>query len=180
VLLLLLLLLLLLACLAREAHCSRSLQQAQAAAHSIAPPRRATKTAAARAFTWVPQLGLPHALLHHSIDGIASASTTGLGFFDPPRSSSSRSSSSSSRRSSSRPDGSAYQQQQHQHGRVETSAGNNSAGAGDGPHKPLWPHWSRSDVAMFVLTAITLFIAAGGGIGGGAVFVPLFIWVGGE
>lgn len=47
------------------------------------------------------------------------------------------------------------------------------------PHKPLWPHWSQGDVWLFVLSAVTLFIAAGGGIGGGAVFVPLFIMVGG-
>lgn len=47
------------------------------------------------------------------------------------------------------------------------------------PHKPLWPNWSQGDVWLFVLSAITLFIAAGGGIGGGAVFVPLFIIVGG-
>lgn len=47
------------------------------------------------------------------------------------------------------------------------------------PHKPLWPHWSQGDVWLFALSAVTLFIAAGGGIGGGAVFVPLFIMVGG-
>jgi hypothetical protein len=47
------------------------------------------------------------------------------------------------------------------------------------PHKPLWPNWSTRDVWLFVLSAVTLFIAAGGGIGGGAVFVPLFIIVGG-
>jgi hypothetical protein len=34
-------------------------------------------------------------------------------------------------------------------------------------------------VWLFALSAVTLFIAAGGGIGGGAVFVPLFIIVGG-
>lgn len=47
------------------------------------------------------------------------------------------------------------------------------------PHKGLWPLCTR-DVATLLLTAITLFIAAGGGIGGGAVFVVLYVFVGGE
>lgn len=48
------------------------------------------------------------------------------------------------------------------------------------PHKPLLPQLNHWDVLLFVGTAITLFIAAGGGIGGGAVFVVLYVFVGGE
>lgn len=45
-----------------------------------------------------------------------------------------------------------------------------------GEHKPLWPLDWR-DVVTFVIAALALFIAAGGGIGGGGVLVPLFILV---
>lgn len=60
-----------------------------------------------------------------------------------------------------------------------SSTGHNANFDPTPPHKPLWPNWSTQDVWLFVLSAVTLFIAAGGGIGGGAVFVPLFIIVGG-
>lgn len=48
------------------------------------------------------------------------------------------------------------------------------------PHKPLFPNVDTWDVLLLLCTAITLFIAAGGGIGGGAVFVVLYVFVGGE
>ena len=41
-------------------------------------------------------------------------------------------------------------------------------------HKPLWPlNWR--DISTFIVAILALFIAAGGGIGGGGVLVPLFI-----
>lgn len=44
------------------------------------------------------------------------------------------------------------------------------------PHKPFWPlNWE--DVAGYTFAAVSLFIAAGGGIGGGGILVPLFILV---
>jgi hypothetical protein len=61
----------------------------------------------------------------------------------------------------------------------DSSTGHNANFDPTPPHKPLWPNWSTRDIWLFVLSAVTLFIAAGGGIGGGAVFVPLFIIVGG-
>jgi len=45
-------------------------------------------------------------------------------------------------------------------------------------HPPLFP-LRPSDFAVFFLAALTLFTAAGGGIGGGTLFVPLFTVVGG-
>lgn len=45
-----------------------------------------------------------------------------------------------------------------------------------GDHKDLWPLDWR-DVVTFVVAVLALFIAAGGGIGGGGVLVPLFILV---
>lgn len=48
------------------------------------------------------------------------------------------------------------------------------------PHKPLLPNVDQWDVLLLLCTAITLFLAAGGGIGGGAVFVVLYVFVGGE
>lgn len=47
------------------------------------------------------------------------------------------------------------------------------------PHKALFPLGTR-DLATLLLTIITLFIAAGGGIGGGAVFIVCYVFVGGE
>uniref|UniRef100_A0A383VY93 Membrane transporter protein n=1 Tax=Tetradesmus obliquus TaxID=3088 RepID=A0A383VY93_TETOB len=46
------------------------------------------------------------------------------------------------------------------------------------PHKALFPLGTR-DLATLLLTIITLFIAAGGGIGGGAVFIVCYVFVGG-
>jgi uncharacterized membrane protein YfcA len=43
-------------------------------------------------------------------------------------------------------------------------------------HKPLWPLSSR-DVAGFMLAMLGLLIAAGGGIGGGGILVPIYILV---
>lgn len=40
-------------------------------------------------------------------------------------------------------------------------------------HKALWPLSSR-DIWAFALAAVAIFIAAGGGIGGGGILVPLF------
>ena len=45
--------------------------------------------------------------------------------------------------------------------------------AGD-PHKPLFP-LSWEDWVGYCFAAISLFIAAGGGIGGGGILVPLYI-----
>ncbi|GBF99864.1 hypothetical protein Rsub_12504 [Raphidocelis subcapitata] len=45
-------------------------------------------------------------------------------------------------------------------------------------HKPLWPLSSR-DLLLFALTAATLVLAAGGGIGGGAIYMPLLAVLGG-
>jgi hypothetical protein len=47
------------------------------------------------------------------------------------------------------------------------------------PHKALLPLGTR-DIATLLLTIITLFIAAGGGIGGGAVFIVCYVFVGGK
>ncbi len=46
-------------------------------------------------------------------------------------------------------------------------------------HKPLLP-LDRWDAAMFGAAALTLLLAAGSGVGGGAVLVPLYILLGGE
>lgn len=51
------------------------------------------------------------------------------------------------------------------------------AAAAAAPHKPLWP-LSRADAALFIVTAAVLVLAASGGIGGGALYVPLLIFVG--
>lgn len=48
------------------------------------------------------------------------------------------------------------------------------------PHKPLLPYMDKWDFILLACAAVTLFIAAGGGIGGGAIFVPLYIWAGGK
>jgi len=48
------------------------------------------------------------------------------------------------------------------------------------PHKHLLPQIDKWDWLLLAGAAVTLFIAAGGGIGGGAVFVPLYIWAGGK
>ena len=48
-----------------------------------------------------------------------------------------------------------------------------------GKHKDLWPLDSR-DWWTFGLAAVAIFVAAGGGIGGGGVLVPLFASVLGE
>ena len=42
------------------------------------------------------------------------------------------------------------------------------------PHKPLFP-LTRADWIGYGFAAISLFIAAGGGIGGGGILVPLYI-----
>lgn len=42
------------------------------------------------------------------------------------------------------------------------------------PHKPLFP-LKREDWVGYGFAAISLFIAAGGGIGGGGILVPLYI-----
>ncbi len=49
----------------------------------------------------------------------------------------------------------------------------------DDPHKGLWPLDWR-DVVGYTFAAVSLFIAAGGGIGGGGILVPLYILVMGE
>jgi hypothetical protein len=53
--------------------------------------------------------------------------------------------------------------------------GDASGGGGGGkqtPHKNLFPlDWT--DIAMLALTLITLILAAGGGIGGGAIYMPV-------
>ncbi|EIE22493.1 hypothetical protein COCSUDRAFT_47913 [Coccomyxa subellipsoidea C-169] len=46
----------------------------------------------------------------------------------------------------------------------------------DDPHKGLWPLDWR-DVVGYIFAAVSLFIAAGGGIGGGGILVPLYILV---
>ena len=46
----------------------------------------------------------------------------------------------------------------------------------DETHKPLWP-LDRSDASGLVLAVLGLMIAAGGGIGGGGILVPLYILV---
>ena len=48
-----------------------------------------------------------------------------------------------------------------------------TAGVAD-PHKPLFP-LSWQDWVGYGFAAISLFIAAGGGIGGGGILVPLYI-----
>jgi hypothetical protein len=45
-------------------------------------------------------------------------------------------------------------------------------------HKALWP-LSVRDVFMIGIAFVSIFVAAGGGIGGGGVLVPLYILVGG-
>ena len=44
----------------------------------------------------------------------------------------------------------------------------------DEDHKRLWPLSAR-DVAGFLIAAVGLFIAAGGGLGGGGILVPVYI-----
>lgn len=46
----------------------------------------------------------------------------------------------------------------------------------DDPHKPFWPLDWR-DLVGYGFAALSLFIAAGGGIGGGGILVPLYILV---
>jgi hypothetical protein len=46
-------------------------------------------------------------------------------------------------------------------------------------HKPLWPLNWRDALTLF-FAIVSLFVAAGGGIGGGGVLVPLFILILGE
>ena len=46
-------------------------------------------------------------------------------------------------------------------------------------HKPLWPLGTR-DFLGFGIATLGLFIAAGGGIGGGAILVPVYLIVLGE
>lgn len=46
------------------------------------------------------------------------------------------------------------------------------------PHKGLWP-LNKWDIGVFTLAVVVVFIAAGGGIGGGAVFVPLYMLIAG-
>lgn len=50
------------------------------------------------------------------------------------------------------------------------------AGKGDGPHKPFWP-MDQQDVITIALATLGLIVAAGGGIGGGGILVPLYILV---
>lgn len=46
----------------------------------------------------------------------------------------------------------------------------------DDPHKSFWPpDWG--DIVGYTFAAVSLFIAAGGGIGGGGILVPLYILV---
>lgn len=53
-----------------------------------------------------------------------------------------------------------------------------SASSGSRPaHKPLLPT-SQYDVAMLMIAGIVLFIAAGAGMGGGPVLVPLYLTLG--
>ena len=49
----------------------------------------------------------------------------------------------------------------------------------DDPHKTFWP-LAWGDIVGFSFAAVSLFIAAGGGIGGGGILVPLFILIMGE
>ena len=44
----------------------------------------------------------------------------------------------------------------------------------DEDHKRLWPLNAR-DVAGFLIAAVGLFVAAGGGLGGGGILVPVYI-----
>jgi hypothetical protein len=46
-------------------------------------------------------------------------------------------------------------------------------------HKPLLP-LDANDYVMLAVAVVTLFVAAGGGIGGGAVYVPMYILIGGK
>ena len=46
----------------------------------------------------------------------------------------------------------------------------------DDPHKPFWPLDWR-DLVGYGFAALSLFVAAGGGIGGGGILVPLYILV---
>ncbi|KAM3567966.1 hypothetical protein VYU27_009901 [Nannochloropsis oceanica] len=50
------------------------------------------------------------------------------------------------------------------------------AGKGDGAHKPFWP-MDQHDVMTIALATLGLIVAAGGGIGGGGILVPLYILV---
>lgn len=56
--------------------------------------------------------------------------------------------------------------------------GSDAAGPQQTLHKPLWP-LDAADVVMFSLALFTLVLAAGGGIGGGAIYMPLYMTVGG-
>ena len=57
--------------------------------------------------------------------------------------------------------------------RVWTEALGNRKGD---PHKPFFP-LDKRDLIAFVFASVALFVAAGGGIGGGGVLVPVFILV---
>lgn len=46
-------------------------------------------------------------------------------------------------------------------------------------HKNLIPLTSR-DILLIVLAAATTFLAAGAGIGGGGILLPVYMWIGGE
>ena len=46
-------------------------------------------------------------------------------------------------------------------------------------HKALLP-LDAKDYIMLAVAVVTLFVAAGGGIGGGAVYVPMYILIGGK
>ena len=54
---------------------------------------------------------------------------------------------------------------------LESPLGHNTK---DEDHKRLWPLSAR-DVAGFLIAAVGLFIAAGGGLGGGGILVPVYI-----
>jgi hypothetical protein len=51
-----------------------------------------------------------------------------------------------------------------------------SADPDDGRHKDLFP-LSRADVIGLVLAVVGLMLAAGGGIGGGGILVPLYVLI---
>ncbi|KAI8469187.1 MAG: sulfite exporter TauE/SafE-domain-containing protein [Monoraphidium minutum] len=59
----------------------------------------------------------------------------------------------------------------------DADAGAAAGGAAARPHKPLRP-LSPRDAALFAAVLATAALAAGGGIGGGALFVPLFVTLG--
>ena len=54
---------------------------------------------------------------------------------------------------------------------LEAQLGHNTK---DEDHKRLWPLDAR-DVVGFLISAVGLFIAAGGGLGGGGILVPVYI-----